>query len=83
MSEENDVKYSSLCRTVAQEGKSVEIMIYEDGDGGWILEVADPNDFTTLWNEPFKTDQEALDEALRAIEEDGLESLMEPPKKLK
>ena len=37
MSEEYEVKFSPLCQTVERDAKSVEIMIYEDGDGGWIL----------------------------------------------
>lgn len=82
MTEECDVKYSPLCQTIERDGKSVEVMIYEDGDGGWILEVVDPNDFTTLWQEPFASDQEALDEALRAVKEDGMDALMEPPENL-
>jgi len=79
MSEDYGVKYSALCQTVERDGKSVELMIYEDGDGGWILEVVDENDNSTVWDEPFDSDQSALDEALETIEADGIESLIGPP----
>ena len=54
-------------------------MIYEDGDGGWILEVVDENDNSTVWDEPFDSDQSALDEVLETIEDDGIDSLIGPP----
>jgi len=79
MSEECEVKYSPRCQTVERDAKSVEIMIYEDGDGGWILEVVDENDNSTVWNEPFDSDQSALDEVLATIEADGIDSLIGPP----
>jgi len=41
MSEEYEIKYSTLCQKVTSEGKSVQVYIYEDGKGGWILEVVD------------------------------------------
>jgi len=41
MSEEYEIKYSTLCQKVTSEGKSVQVYIYEDGKGGWILKVFD------------------------------------------
>jgi len=79
MSEEYEVQYSPLCQTIERDGKSVEIMIYEDGDDGWILEVVDENDNSTVWDEPFDSDQSALDEVLEAIKDDGIDSLIGPP----
>jgi hypothetical protein len=60
MSEEYEIKYSTLCQKVTSEGKSVQVYIYEDGKGGWILEVVDEYDNSTVWDDPFKTDDEAL-----------------------
>ena len=80
MSEEYEVKYSPLCQTVERDDKSVEIMICEDGEGGWILEVVDEYDNSTVWDAPFDTDQEALDEVMECIENEGIDSLIgEPP----
>ena len=76
MSEEYEVKYSTLCQKVNSEGKSVQVYIYEDGKGGWILEVVDEYDNSTVWDDPFKTDDEALDEVFDTIEKEGILSLI-------
>ena len=76
MSEEYEVKYSTLCQKVTSEGKSVQVYIYEDGKGGWILEVVDEYDNSTVWDDPFKTDDEALDEVFDTIEKEGISSLI-------
>ena len=76
MSEEYEIKYSTLCQKVTSEGKSVQVYIYEDGKGGWILEVVDEFDNSTVWDDPFKTDDEALDEVFDTIEKEGISSLI-------
>ena len=76
MSEEYEVKYSTLCQKVSSEGKSVQFYIYEDSKGGWILEVVDEYDNSTVWDDPFKTDDEALDEVFDTIEKEGISSLI-------
>ena len=76
MSEEYEIKYSTLCQKVTSEGKSVQVYIYEDGKGGWILEVVDEYDNSTVWDGPFKTDDEALDEVFDTIEKEGILSLI-------
>ena len=76
MSEEYEIKYSTLCQKVTSEEKSVQVYIYEDGKGGWILEVVDEYDNSTVWDDPFKTDDEALDEVFDTIEKEGISSLI-------
>lgn len=69
-------KMSPLCRSVTSDGHTVRIEIYEGGAGGWILEVVDAYDNSTVWDEEFESDQKALDEANRTILEDGIGSLV-------
>ena len=69
---------SSLCRTVTKDGWNVEIFIYEDGEGQWLLEVVDDADVSTCWTKSFETEQDALDEALKTIEENSIEYFHEP-----
>jgi hypothetical protein len=76
MSDEYEIKYSSLCQKVTSEGKSVQVYIYEDGKGGWILEVVDEYGNSTVWDDPFKTDGEALDEVFDTIGKEGISSLI-------
>jgi uncharacterized protein len=70
---------SPLAQSVTREGKTVRIEIYEDGEGGWLLEVVDEYGNSAVWDDSFASDQEALDEAFRTIEEEGIESLIGAP----
>ena len=76
MNESHEVKMSPLCQTVTREGKTVKIDIYKDDEGGWLLEVIDEYNNSTVWDDPFDTDESALKEALDTIEKEGIESLI-------
>ena len=78
MNENPEVKMSPLCQAVTREGKTVQIDIYEDSEGGWLLEVVDEYNNSTVWDDPFETDQNALNEALDTIEKEGIVSLIGP-----
>lgn len=71
-------KMSSLCQTVKKDGWDLEVFIFEDGEGKWLLEVVDDAGTSTCWTEPFETEQVALDDALKTIEENGIEYFSEP-----
>ena len=68
--------HSPLSQSITRDGKTVQVDIYEDGESGWLLEVVDEHGNSTVWDEPFQSDQDALDEALRTIAEEGIESLI-------
>jgi hypothetical protein len=40
------------------------------------LEVVDKFNNSTVWNEPFPTDQDALNEVLKTINEEGIDALI-------
>ena len=69
-------KMSALCQPVTRDGKTVQVDIYEDGNDGWLLEVVDEYNNSTVWDDPFKTEQDALDEVLKTINEEGIDSLI-------
>jgi uncharacterized protein len=71
--------HSPLAQSVTREGKTVQVEIYEDGEGGWLLEIVDEYFNSTVWNEPFQSDRDALEEALKTIDEEGIESLIGVP----
>ena len=80
MAEEDSAPaHSPLTQSVTRDGKTVQVEIYEDGEGRWLLEVVDEYWNSSVWNDPFATDQEALDEALRTIDEEGIDSLIGAP----
>lgn len=76
MSNDADIKMSILCRDITIDGKTVRIEIYEDGEGGWLLEIVDEYFNSTVWSDSFDTEEEALQEALDTIEKEGIDSLI-------
>jgi hypothetical protein len=76
MNEEYEVKMSPLSKEYSEDGKTVQIYIYENSEGGWILEVTDIYKNSSVWDDNFDTDKDALNEFLRTIKEEGIESLI-------
>jgi uncharacterized protein len=72
-------RLSTLCQSVTRDGKTVQVDIYADGDGGWLLEVVDQHGNSTVWNDSFSTDREALDVVLTTIDEEGIDALIGAP----
>ena len=72
-------KMSALCQTLTRDGKTLQIDIYDDGEGGWLLEVIDEYNNSTVWDDSFSDEQEALNEALRTVEEEGIDALIGLP----
>lgn len=72
-------EHSPLAQSVTREGKTVRVEIYEDGEGGWLLAVVDDYGNSTVWDDPFPSDGAALEEALKAIDEEGIDSLIGSP----
>jgi hypothetical protein len=77
--EDPDPVLSPLSQAITRDGKTVQVDIYEDGEGGWLLEVVDEYNNSAAWENPFETDQAALTEVLRTIEAEGINSLIGPP----
>ena len=78
MNSEPTPKESSLSRIVERNRWTVNVEIYDDGQGGWILGIVDGRGNSTIWTDSFATDRAALDEAIRAIGSDGIESFIGP-----
>jgi hypothetical protein len=73
-----EIVMSPLCREITVDGTTIQIDIYRgEDDSGWILEVIDEENASTIWDEPFDTDQEALDAVLIVIEKDDIRSFLE------
>ena len=66
----SEVVFSSLSRSFEHEGREFQIEIYEaERPSSWLLEVRDDEGVSTVWDDVFEDEQDALDEAVRAIEE--------------
>jgi len=73
-----EIVMSPLCREIAGDGTTIQVDIYRgEGDSGWILEVIDEENASTVWDEPFATDREALDALMEVIEQDGIRSFLD------
>jgi hypothetical protein len=69
---------SPLCREMSGDGTKIQIDIYRGEDeSGWVLEVIDEENTSTVWDDPFDTDQEALNEVMEVIEREGIRSFLE------
>lgn len=79
MKDDSEVKKSPLCQAITVSGKTVQIDIIEDGEGGWLLEVVDEYNNTTGWEDAFDTEKSALSEALDTIEQEGIGALIGRP----
>ena len=73
--DEPDFIESPLSQHVTRNGVTVRVDIYGDSNDRWILEIVDAENTSHVWDEHFETDQQALDEALRALDEEPLEFL--------
>lgn len=76
--DEPDFIESPLSQQVTRNGVTVRVDIYGDSDNRWILEVIDAQNTSHVWDEHFETDQQTLDEALRALDEEPFEFLGRP-----
>ncbi|MES2130304.1 MAG: UPF0149 family protein [Pseudomonadota bacterium] len=77
-----DLVFSPLTQTLTRDGHTIDVEIYEDGEGGWLLEVVDAYGTSTVWDESFATDSAALNEVLKTIEEEGIAVLAGSPPEL-
>ena len=73
-----EIEYSPLCEKVTQDGLTVRVQIYrlKTGNNGWSLEVVDHENASTVWDDLFATDHEALAEFSRTLEDEGIQSFL-------
>ena len=80
MDEEFKIINSPLSRQFSHDGMTVEVRIYRgEKDEAWILEVFDQEGGSTVWEEPFVTEQDALDEVLQTIATEGIGCFLAHP----
>ena len=72
-----EIVMSPLCREIIEDGTKIQVDIYRgENESGWILEVIDEENASTVWDDPFDTDQEASDAVMNVIEQDGIRSFL-------
>jgi len=76
MEDDYEVQMSPLSQALSSGGKTVQVDIYRAGDEGWILEVIDEENTSTVWDDPFPTDQAAFTHVKETILAEGIDSLI-------
>jgi len=79
MKDEFELEESPLSKTISANGKTVEVQIYRGGGSDWHLEVVDEFGNSTVWDDQFKSDAEAIAEVQSTIKNEGIESLIGLP----
>ena len=79
MKDEYELVTSPLSRQLTDKGHTVSVEIYRGADTEWTLEVVDEIGNSTVWDDLFSSDEAALNEALRTVREEGIETLVGPP----
>ena len=73
MSQDPKLTYSRHSGPLTKHGVTVEISIYRLDHTGWTLEVVDGEGTSTVWDNEFATDDEALAEFHRSTADSMLE----------
>ena len=74
--DEIELVYSKHCQSVTSNGRTVKVEIYSSGKNDWILEVVDEENNSTVWDDPFDTDDEAFQEFERTLKEEGIGAMI-------
>lgn len=79
MNDEPKLLESPLSQTISSGGRTVSVEIYRlEDEPSWTLEVVDEYNNSTIWDETFQTDSEALIEAKKTILAEGVNSFIGP-----
>ena len=84
MDAEYKIINSPLSQKITRDGTTIDVLIYRgEHEAAWILEVVDHAGGSTVWDETFQKEQDALNEVLRTIDEEGISCfLLDPVPKL-
>ncbi|GAA5139965.1 hypothetical protein [Alloalcanivorax gelatiniphagus] len=72
----HQIEMSPLSQYLSADGKTVKVEICRGDDGGWNLEIIDEFGTSTIWDDEFKTEAAALEEAKKTIHDEGIELLI-------
>jgi len=70
---------SPLSQTYTADGETIEVSIYRLRSSKWLLEVTDSQGTHTVWEEEFDSDQDAWNEFLKDVTENGIAQFIAKP----
>lgn len=74
-----ELEDSPLSQQITSDGKTVDVQIYRGGGSNWHLEVVDEFGNSTVWDDQFATDAEALEALQATIRDEGIDTLIGMP----
>ncbi len=75
-----ELELSEFSQKISNSGKTIEVEIYRFvGENSWTLEVVDQYGNSTVWDDDFALDIDALNEVKRVIFVDGIDTLIGSP----
>lgn len=79
MSKEPELVISPLSQAITSGGRTVDVHIYQlEGEEDWALEVEDEYGNSTVWDDGFPTESQAVTEAKQTILSEGIQTLIGP-----
>jgi uncharacterized protein len=79
MNEDPEIEVSEQSQNISSGGKSLSVEIYRiKGTSDWSLEIVDENGNSTVWDDLFASDKDAITEAKKAILEETAETFIGP-----
>ncbi|MEA2913790.1 MAG: hypothetical protein QOJ15_5871 [Bradyrhizobium sp.] len=80
MDDEYKIINSPLSQKISRDGMTLDIQIYRgENDPVWIQEVIDQEGGSTVWEETFQTEQDALNEVFQTIASEGIGCFLRDP----
>lgn len=80
MDDETKLIVSRLSRTITRDGITVDVHIFRsEGDPEWTLEVVEHDGASTVWEDTFATEQDALNEVFQTIAVEGMSGFLREP----
>ena len=73
MNDEFKIINSPLGQRITRDGTTIDVQIYRgEHEPAWILEVVDSAGGSTVWEDTFQTEQDALNEVFQTIASEGI-----------
>lgn len=80
MDDEYKIITSPLSRKITRDGMTIDVQIYRgENDPVWVLEVIDQEGASTVWEDTFQTEQDALNEVFQTIASEGIGCFLRDP----
>lgn len=79
MTNDPELEYSPLTRTITEHDRSIDVYIYrEKGGTEWYLEVVDDHDHSSVWEDAFASDKQAWSLVQKIIAQEGFAIFLGP-----